>query len=164
MAEQGTEGLRPYRVLVVDDNQDAADTLALLVRIWGHDARVAYDGVEGLRTACAFQPDCMLLDIGLPKLDGYSLARKIRQGEATAHMKLIALTAYSNEEHHRRAREVGFDYQIVKPADPNAVRQVLALLQKVLQSTQKPAHPIDGAMQKEGKQGVMSAIIPPPQP
>ena len=102
MTERGPAGPRPYRVLVVDDNQDAADTLALLVRIWGHDARVAYDGVEGLRTACAFQPDCLVLDIGLPKLDGYSLAQQIRQGAATAHMKLIALTAYSDEEHCRR--------------------------------------------------------------
>jgi len=164
MADQGKEGPRPYRVLVVDDNRDAADTLALLVTFWGHDAYVAYDGVEGLRMARAIQPDCLLLDIGLPKLDGYGLARQIRQAQATAHVKLIALTAYSDEEHRRRAREVGFDYQIVKPADPNAVRQVLALLEKVLQNTKNTAQCMEVVKQEKERSGVTSAIMPPPQP
>ena len=137
MAERATNVPHLLRVLVVEDNRDAADSLALLIRMWGHEARVAYDGVEGLRLADEYAPDCLILDIGLPKLDGYRLARHLRQIEALREAKLVALTAYSDEQHVNRALEAGFDYQFVKPGDPDAIRRLLAMLDKVLQMTAK---------------------------
>ncbi len=137
MVARTREGRRPLRVLVVDDNRDAADSLALLLRMWGHEVRVAYDGVEGLRSACAYEPDCALLDIGLPKLDGYSLARRFRDEQNLRRTKLIALTAYSGEHTISRAHEAGFDYHFVKPADPDLIRRLLAMLEKVLRLTEK---------------------------
>ena len=137
MVERGREEHPPLRVLVVDDNRDAADSLALLVRAWGHEVRVAYDGVEGLRTARAFEPDCMLLDLGLPKLDGFRLAEVLRAQATGRGAKLIALTAFSDKETVNRALEAGFDYHFVKPADPDLIRRLLVMLQKVLKLTEK---------------------------
>jgi DNA-binding response OmpR family regulator len=137
MEERTEEGHRPLRVLVVDDNRDAADSLALLVRVWGHDVRVAYDGVEGLRTARAFEPHCLLLDVGLPKLDGFRLAQNLREQAAKSGAKLVALTAFSDKETVDRALEAGFDYHFVKPADPDLIRRLLEMLQKVLKLTEK---------------------------
>ncbi len=94
---------RPLRVLIVDDNRDAAESLAFLARYWGHDARVAFDGATGLRTAEEWLPDCCVLDIGLPGIDGYSLARRIRERPALAAVRLIAHTAYSGRSHEAMA-------------------------------------------------------------
>jgi two-component system OmpR family response regulator len=131
------EGQRPLRVLVVDDNRDAADTMALMVQLWGHAARVAYDGLEGLRTALEYEPDCLLLDIGMPRMDGYHLAQRLRAEESLRQSKLVAMTAYSDELNVRRAWEAGFDYHLVKPADPEVIRSILAMLDKVLRLTEK---------------------------
>src|SRR6266702_3932849 len=98
MTEGGTGKLaesETYRVLIVDDNRDAADSLAMLARVWGYEARVAYDGEAALETALTFRPDCLLLDIGLPRLDGYALARRVRQQPGLETAKLVALSAYS---------------------------------------------------------------------
>ncbi len=103
------------RVLIADDNRDAADSLAFLVRIWGHDARVAYDGQEALNIALAFQPQIGFLDLGMPKLDGYQLCRQIRWDMSLSEMVLVALTAYSDEETRLRVRAAGFDHHLVKP-------------------------------------------------
>jgi len=137
MVAHSREGRRPLRVLVVDDNHDAADSLALLVRLWGHEARVAYDGVEGLRSACAHEPDCVLLDVGLPKLDGYHLARRLREEVGLRQSKLVALTAYSDEHNIHRAWEAGFDFHFVKPADPDMIRRLLTMLDRVLRLTEQ---------------------------
>jgi CheY-like chemotaxis protein len=118
-------------VLVVDDNRDAADTLCALVGMWGHTARAAYDGAEALATARAFRPDCLFLDIGLPGSDGYSVARQLRRDPDLGRAKLVALTAYSSEDHARRAREAGFDHYLVKPADPKDVEGLLEMLSEV---------------------------------
>jgi len=127
-----TEGKRPLRVLIVDDNRDAADSLAVLARLWGYDVRTVYDGAEALDAARAFQPDCLVLDIGLPGLDGYGVAQVVRQQPALNDAKLIALSAYSSEEHRRRAREAGFEHYLVKPADPDTVERLLKMLQHAL--------------------------------
>src|SRR5262245_35005774 len=115
MDPQGT-GSRLTRnrlhVLVVDDNRDAADSLCLLLRLWGYDCRVAYDGAAGLRAACDYQPDCWLLDIAMPGLDGYTLARRVRAQPSLVRAKLVALTAYSDETHVRRSQEAGFDLHL----------------------------------------------------
>jgi CheY-like chemotaxis protein len=128
-----------YRVLIVDDNHDAADTLAALGRLWGYDVQTAYDGRSGLAKANDFRPDCMVLDVGLPGIDGYTVAHRVRQNPALHDAKLIALSAYSSEEHHRRIREAGFDYHLVKPADPTILERLLKMLEravKILERTE----------------------------
>jgi CheY-like chemotaxis protein len=116
------------RVLVVDDNTDAADSLGLLVRLWGHDARVAYDGAGVLETAAAYRPDAILLDIGLPRVDGYSLARQLRQRPDLGGIRLIAVTGYADPEHRARSTEAGFDHYLVKPVDPAELEALLRTL------------------------------------
>lgn len=113
------------RVLIADDNQDAADSLAFLVRIWGHDARVAYDGEAALALARRFRPQVALLDIGMPRMDGYELCRRMRGDRRLAESVLIALTAYSDEETLSRGRAAGFDHHLVKPAEPARVQLLL---------------------------------------
>jgi signal transduction histidine kinase len=116
---------RPKRVMVVDDNKDGADSLAMLVRLWGHDALLAYDGDSALKKAEAEQPDVVLLDIGLPGLDGYQVARRLRERSAE-HPVLVALTGYGKEEDRRRSREAGFNHHLTKPVDPDALQRLLA--------------------------------------
>ena len=123
------EEARDYRVLIVDDNRDAANTLAMLAGLWGYKVQTAYDGQTGLEKARSFRPDCILLDIGLPGIDGYTLAHRVRQHPVLSTTKLIALSAYSSEEHDRRLHELGFDYHFVKPADPTILEGVLKMLE-----------------------------------
>src|SRR6516165_4623200 len=104
-------------VLVVDDNSDAADTLCVLLRMWGQDCRVAYDGETGFRLACGYHPDCLLLDLAMPRMDGYTLARKLRTKPELEHAKLIALTTHVGEPFVRLAWDAGFDDYFPKPAD-----------------------------------------------
>src|SRR5262245_49345056 len=103
------------QVLVVDDNRDAADTLCIVLKLWGYEARAVYDGAAALVAARDFAPHCLVLDIGLPILDGYRVAERVRRLPGLENTKLIALTAYSDEAHLRRVREVGFDHHLVKP-------------------------------------------------
>ena len=132
-----TERRSGLRILVVDDNRDAADSLSMLFRLWGYEVEVAYDGMEALETACSFLPQCLFLDIGLPGLDGYTLARRIREQPALNGAKLIALSAYSEKEQGQRGLEAGFDYRFVKPADLNEVKELLTMLQEVMQVAQE---------------------------
>jgi two-component system CheB/CheR fusion protein len=119
-------GLRPSRrVLVVDDNRDAAESLGMLLRLWGHEVRTAHDGRSGLKAALSYRPQVVLLDIGLPGLDGYEVARRLREEFGGAAL-LVAMTGYGREEDRRRAEEVGFDAHLTKPADPAALRSLLA--------------------------------------
>ena len=104
------------RVLVVDDNEDAADSLATLLDVVGYQVRVAYDGPEAIEAADDFKPDAALLDIGLPHLSGYDIARHIR-GTLGTNVLLVAITGWGAEEDRRRAREAGFDHHFTKPAD-----------------------------------------------
>lgn len=127
-ATPGRDGNASYRVLIVDDNRDAANTLAALARLWGYNVRTAYDGRTGLEQARSFHPNCLVLDIGLPGIDGYTLAHRVRQHPTLHDAKLIALSAYSSEEHDRRIHEAGFDYHLVKPADPTLLEELLKML------------------------------------
>jgi CheY-like chemotaxis protein len=115
----------PRRVLVVDDNMDASQSLGKLLELAGHEVRVAHDGPAALDLAQVYRPDAVLLDIGLPQLDGYEVARRLRQQPATEHTLLIALTGYGHEEDRHRSREAGFNYHLVKPVDANAIQQPL---------------------------------------
>jgi PAS domain S-box-containing protein len=125
-APRPAAGRGPHRVLVVDDNADAADTLALLLRLRGYDVRVARDGPEALEAAREFNPDLVLLDIGLPGMDGYAVARALRAGKAAGRVRLVALTGYGRDEDRRRSAEAGFDDHLVKPVAPDALLELLA--------------------------------------
>ena len=114
----------PHRVLVVDDNTDAADSLAMLLEAIGNDVRVAYDGEEAVDKALEFSPEVVLLDIGLPKMHGYDVAKRIR-AEKGADVLLVAVTGWGNEEDRRRSRDAGFDYHFTKPVDPEDLVRVV---------------------------------------
>jgi CheY-like chemotaxis protein len=107
----------PLRILVVDDNRDAAEMLADILSAAGFSTRTAFDGLAGLEAATAFCPDVALLDIGLPVMDGYELAGRLRAQALLPNLKLIALTGYGQESDRRRAQEAGFDLHVVKPVD-----------------------------------------------
>jgi CheY-like chemotaxis protein len=113
------------RILVVDDNRDAADSLRLWLEFSGHEVAVAYSGHDGVQAAEQYQPDVVLCDIGLPGLDGYGVARQLRDNPATAKARLIAVTAYGRDEDRRRSHEAGFEQHLVKPVDPDALQRVL---------------------------------------
>lgn len=114
------------RVLVVDDNVDAAETLALLLQESGHDVQIAFDGPTALDTAVDYRPDVVLLDIGLPGLDGLEVGKRLRQEPTLSGVVLIAMTGYGLESDRKRSREAGFDHHLAKPADFEKVQQILA--------------------------------------
>jgi len=114
------------RILVADDNVDAADTLAELLRASGHDVHTEYDGAAAIRAARSHRPDVVLLDIGLPKLNGYDTAREIRAIDPQDPVVLVAVTGWGQDEDRRRSRQAGFDHHLVKPLDPELLDRVLA--------------------------------------
>ncbi|HEX4613438.1 MAG TPA: ATP-binding protein, partial [Urbifossiella sp.] len=116
----------PLSVLVVDDNRDSADTLAALLALKGHAARTAYDGPGALRALETLRPDLILLDLGLPGMTGYEVARRVRGSPGLRGVAIAALTGWGQEEDRRRTKEAGFDYHLVKPADLDAVDEILA--------------------------------------
>jgi CheY-like chemotaxis protein len=113
-------------VLVVDDNADAADSLAVLLGTQGHEVRVAYDGPGGLAAAAECRPDVVVCDIGMPGMSGLEVARRLRADPALADTLLVALTGWGQEEDRRRSREAGFDRHLTKPVDPGELQRVLA--------------------------------------
>ena len=119
------EGNARRKILVVDDNRDSAMSLSLLLELEGHDVRRAYDGIEALEIADDFRPDVTLLDIGMPRLDGYGAARELRRRDWAKRSLLVALTGWGQQEDKRLAREAGFDHHMVKPVDPDALRRLL---------------------------------------
>ena len=116
----------PRRILVVDDNPDSAQSLGFLLEHSGHTVRLAHDGQEALRVASEFQPDIAFLDIGLPKLDGYELARAIRSESWGERIVLFALTGWGQEDDRRRARAAGFNGHLTKPIDPDRIDALIA--------------------------------------
>lgn len=117
---------RALKILVVEDNRDAADSLAMLLELAGHQVEVAYAGDEGMSAARRFLPDVALCDIGLPGgMDGYALARALRAANETAQTRLIAISGYGQEEDKRLARQAGFDEHLTKPVDPEALMRLL---------------------------------------
>lgn len=111
---------RPVRILVADDNRDAAASLATLLSLDGHEVSVAYDGRDALASAETFRPDVALLDIGMPNLNGYEVAQSIRSAGWGRSMMLVAVTGWGQSEDKRRAREAGFDHHFTKPLDLDA--------------------------------------------
>jgi CheY-like chemotaxis protein len=113
-------------VLIVDDNRDAAESLALLLELEGHRVRVAHDGPEALGAVAEAAPEAVLLDIGLPgDMSGYEVERRLRRDPATQKALVVAMPGYGQEEDRSRSRDAGFDAHLVKPVDPSAVRDIL---------------------------------------
>jgi signal transduction histidine kinase len=117
-----------YRILVVDDNQDAADSLALLLTFQGNEVRTAYDGLEAVEAAAVFEPDIVLSDIGMPGMNGYEVAKRIRQQCRGRRMVLVAMTGWGQEEDKRHATEAGYDFHLVKPVELSDLRRLLSSL------------------------------------
>jgi CheY-like chemotaxis protein len=113
------------RILIVDDNRDSADSLAILMKLYGHLVRVAHDGPSALAVASDYLPDIILLDIGLPGMDGYAVARQLRARAEGGQPLLVALTGYGTDEDRRLSRAAGFDHHLVKPVDLDALEQLL---------------------------------------
>jgi CheY-like chemotaxis protein len=117
-----------HRLLVVDDNRDAAMTLAMLLELLGHEVVTAHDGPSALEAAREFRPALIFLDLGMPGMDGYEVARRIRQSPAVKHVVLVALTGWGQPEDRRRTAAAGFDHHLVKPPEPQALERLLAEL------------------------------------
>ena len=125
---------RPLRVLVVEDMVASARLMAaMLRRFWGHEVRLAHDGLSALEAAVGFGPEVILLDIGLPGMSGYEVAQRIRENKELRHVMLVALTGYGAAADVSAARSAGFDAHIVKPAD-------IARIQELLSSLRAPAN------------------------
>jgi two-component system CheB/CheR fusion protein len=121
-----TSPTRRTRVLIVEVERDAADSLRMLLELVGYEVDVAYDGAEGVRKALRWRPDVVLCDIGLPGLSGYGVAEQLRRDPATAESYLVAITAWGGEEDKQRGRQAGFEHHLVKPADPQRLLHLLA--------------------------------------
>jgi CheY-like chemotaxis protein len=114
------------RILVVDDNVDAADCLALLLQLDGHDVRAVYGADDALTAVAQFAPEIVLLDIGLPQMDGYEVGRRLLETCRESPPRLVALTGYSRLEDQTRARAAGFSNHLVKPVSPDALDRILS--------------------------------------
>ncbi len=123
---ESAEPTSRLRVLVVDDNKAAADTLAMVIEMLGNEVRTAYDGVQGVEAAEAFKPDVVLMDLGMPRMNGYEAANSIRMQHWGKHMVLVALTGWGQEEDRQRTQKAGFDHHLVKPAEPAELRSLFA--------------------------------------
>jgi CheY-like chemotaxis protein len=116
----------PLRILIVDDNRDSADMLAMLLKLNGHQTLTAHDGLAAVDAATLLDPDVILLDIGLPGLNGYEVARRIREQQRQGRRPLlVALTGWGQGEDRRRSKEAGFDTHMVKPVDERVLRRLL---------------------------------------
>lgn len=123
MIEPPADPTRP-KALVVDDHEDAARSMELMLQSFGYDTEIAGDGIEALRKAAAFQPDLMLLDISMPKLDGYDTCGVIRAQPWAANVRLVAVTGWDPQELQDRAESAGFDAWLLKPVDFSALERI----------------------------------------
>jgi CheY-like chemotaxis protein len=146
---------RGLKVLVADDRSDITDTTAVLVRSWGHAVAVAYDGEAALRQAADFHPDVMLLDIGMPAMDGYEVAKAVRHREELCDTTLIAITGYGDETNRRRVREAGFDLHLIKPVDPSLLAKALA----VIRQTKALLHRVEHAARRNCELRCRTALL-----
>jgi CheY-like chemotaxis protein len=118
---------RLLRVLVIDDDRDCVEAICRLVNLWGHDHRRAYDAVSGLEVAATFRPDLILLDIGMPGIDGCQMAREIRLNPRLQHCFIVAVTGHGDESQRDICRAAGVDLMLVKPVDPVVLETLLGL-------------------------------------
>ncbi|SRR5712691_5117490 len=116
---------RPTCILVVEDDVDSRDMLTVLLELSGHRVRAAADGLQGVEVACSVHPDIAFIDIGLPGIDGYEVARRIR-GHLGNEVLLVAVTGYGQAEDRRRSAEAGFEFHLVKPVSPDQIEQIIS--------------------------------------
>ncbi len=130
-------------MLVVDDNRSAAEILSMILKMLGHDVRTAGGGEEAIRIAAAFRPNAILMDLGMPGMDGYEAARRIRREPWGRDLVLVALTGWGQDDDKRRTRDAGFDHHLVKPAERAELRRILAQLERgpSLNAAGRPAPP-----------------------
>jgi CheY-like chemotaxis protein len=114
------------RILVAEDCQDTALSLMMLLRHWGHETRAVHNGTDAMEAAAEFAPNVVILDIGLPQMDGFAVASALRQQHRPEELLLVALTGYSQPEFRRRSLEAGFDHYLVKPVAPDVLKALLA--------------------------------------
>jgi CheY-like chemotaxis protein len=126
--EPGATAAPSCRILLADDNRDAAESLGMLLQLLGSDVHTVYDGPSALIAVESYRPDVVLLDIGMPGMDGYEVARRIREQPERQSIPLIALTGWGQEEDRRRARDAGFDHHLLKPVNLDALQGLLATL------------------------------------
>ena len=124
---------KPARILVIDDNVDTARVMAKLLKLLGHEVKISHDGPEGIETARDFRPSFVLLDIGLPGMDGYEVAAQLRREVCCKESVIIAVSGYGQDEDRRRSKEAGFHHHLIKPLDHDALITLLAT------STTRPA-------------------------
>ena len=117
------------RLMVIDDNKDAAESMSMLFELWGHEVICVYDGHTALETAAKFRPDAVFLDIGLPGMDGYEIAERLREIPQATRTVLVAITGYGQDEDRRRSREAGIDHHLVKPVAPDTLLKLLGSLE-----------------------------------
>ncbi len=113
------------RILLIEDNVDITDFIRLQLEMWGHDVSVAHDGPSGLEAVLALRPDIALVDVGLPGMDGYELAQRIRSDRQGSEIRLVAMTGYGRPEDRARALAAGFDAHLVKPVHPRQLQELL---------------------------------------
>src|SRR5690606_18619987 len=128
------------RVLLVEDNPDVAESMALLLELLGHQVRVVDDGLAALDSARAWRPEVVLIDIGLPGIDGYEVARRMRADEGIPHALLVALTGYGRSEDKARALAAGFDHHITKPVEFDALSALVSALPQRRSGTSSTVH------------------------
>lgn len=116
----------PKRIVVADDNHDAADSLAALFESKGHQVRKAYDGAHALALVDSFEPELVLLDIGMPRLNGYEVAERLRRGQRAGTMTLVAVTGWGADNDLERSRIAGFDHHLTKPVDARTLEAILS--------------------------------------
>ena len=133
--------MRRRRILVIEDNVDVTDFIRLQLEMWGHEVFVADDGPSGLKAALSQGPDLALVDVGLPGMDGYELARRLRVEPVGAAIRLVAMTGYGRPEDRAHALAAGFDAHLVKPVAPERLEEVLRLAQSASE-TAAPAVPL----------------------
>jgi CheY-like chemotaxis protein len=118
------------RLLVIDDNKDAAESMSMLLELWGYEVVCAFDGRAALETAAKYRPDAVFLDIGLPGMDGYEIAERLRELPEGPRAVLVAITGYGQDEDRRRSREAGIDHHLVKPVAPETLHKLLDALDR----------------------------------
>ena len=124
----GVAAMPTHRVLVVDDNEDSAETMATLIGLWGHEVRIAHDAAGAIASARECPPRVVLLDIGLPNVSGFDVAQQLRALPGLEGVVLIAMTGYGQEEDRRRTREAGFAHHLTKPVAPEDLKAILSSL------------------------------------
>ena len=139
-AEVDRPSAAPVKILVVDDNHDTADTLADILRDWGHDVRGVYSGASGIETSVSWRPDLILLDLGMPVMDGYEVARRMRERPELDGTRIVAFTGYEDEDARDRVRAGGFDGHLIKPVGARALAAVISERKRMAPSARGQHH------------------------